>query len=193
MKWNDIPRQGRHSRFFISSLGLLGYKWQKLKLAWAKREFVRLPVWLWVDFGSREAGSVGLHVIIRNYSFFLWPSWASSVLVWHNGSQQLRASVFQGSSPEKEKLFFAPYFLLAVPELSHIGLTLIKYRLGQIRYKTIHCAIQLGGRSEGQGRSYARSWSLEVMVREDGVNLQDQIESGAGLLLHKTIQMLLVG
>lgn len=41
------------------------------------------------------------------------------MLVWQDGYQQLRASILQGSSPEKEKTFLPQYFLLEVPELNH--------------------------------------------------------------------------
>ena len=63
----------------------------------------------------------------------------------------------------------------------------------QIRYKTIHGAVQLGDRSEGQGVVICLFLELGCNGERGWVNLQDQVESEAGLLLHKTIQMLLAG
>ena len=43
-----------------------------------------------------------------------------------------------------------PAFPMQDPELSRIGLPLMKPKMIQIRYRTNYCAVKLGNRSEGQ-------------------------------------------
>lgn len=61
-----------------------------------------------------------------------------------------------------------------------------------IRYRSDHCAVKLGNRSAGQVEAICPLLELGVVVREDGVPpathpRNTQIESGAGLILYKTI------
>ena len=51
---------------------------------------------------------------------------------------------------QKRENFSYPTFPMQDPELSHIGLALMKPKMIQIRYRTNYCAMKLGNRSEGQ-------------------------------------------
>lgn len=74
---------------------------------------------------------------------------------------------------QKRESFSYPTFPMQDPELSHIGLALMKPEVIQIRYRTNYSAVELDNRSEGQVGVKCPSWSLGVVVRQDGANLQE--------------------